>query len=62
VKIAIAKNHLEHKLFALQAEWDRCGPLAREAIASSIREHPEWGIEIDDTGPRFKLSIQTPQN
>jgi hypothetical protein len=69
MKIAIAKTPIEHKLFALQAEWDRAGPLAREAIAQQIRDNPTWNITIGPDGPlqlidpeqRQKLPV-TPSN
>jgi hypothetical protein len=56
----IAKTQAEHKLYQLQAEWQRSFGKARLAIAQSILDHPEWNIEIGDDGPQLK-STQTPE-
>jgi hypothetical protein len=62
MRIAIAKTPIEHKLFALQAEWDRSGPLAREAIAQQIKDNPTWNLTVDARGPIPRTTTQEPQN
>lgn len=61
MKPLIAKTQTEHKLYQLQAEWQRSFGKARLAIAQSILDHPEWNLELGTDGPRAKTSNQTPE-